>query len=169
MGKTFVALAVAVSVVEALAELVWDLSEVRIQPRNERYRGQRLQGVVIAATDTMASRQDVWNRVRLDTAVPLLIDARMGAELGRIYAIRPCAPEDIDFYELNLYSSAEAERLPCSARSIIYCPAVTAALIASFLKRFALGDRLPSEVLFDLPSLRLVTSASSPAECTFPV
>ena len=150
--------------VEALADLVWELTEVRIQRRNERYRGQRLQGVVIAATDNMASRQDVWNRIKLDMAVPLLIDARMGAEFGRIYAIRPCDPEEIDFYESNLYSSADAERLPCSARSIIYCPTVVAGLVALLVKGFALGDHLPVEILFDVPSLRLVTSASVPAK-----
>jgi len=146
--------------VEALADLVWELTEVRIQRRNERYRSQRLHGVIIAATDNMAGRQDVWNRAKLDTGVPLLIDARMGAEFGRIYAIRPCDPEDIDFYEANLYSSADAERLPCSARSVIYCPTVMSGLIASLLKRFALGEHLPPEILLDLAGLRVVANCN---------
>ena len=150
--------------VEALADLVWDLTEVRIQGRNERYRGQRLQGVVIAATDSMVSRQDVWKRVKLDTGVPFLIDARMGAEFGRIYAIRPCGPEDIDFYESNLYPSSDAESLPCSARSIIYCPTVVAGVVAVLVKQHAVGDRTPPEVLIDLAGLRVsATPAAAPA------
>jgi len=143
--------------VEALADLVRDLTEVRIGARNARYRGQRLEGVVIAATDNMDSRQTVWRRVRIDVGVPLLIDARMGAEFGRIYAVRPCDPEDVDFYESNLYPSSDAERLPCSARSIIYCPTVIAGLIALILKRFAIGERFTSEVLVSLSELLLLS------------
>jgi hypothetical protein len=32
--------------------------------------------------------------------------------------------EEADFYEENLYGNDESEHLPCSARSIIYCPTV---------------------------------------------
>ena len=149
--------------VDALAELVWDLAEVRIHPRNERYRGQRLEGVVIVAVDSMTSRMEVWKRVKFDAAVPLLIDARMGAEFGRLYAIRPSDPDDVDFYESNLYPSSDAEPLPCSARTIIYCPTVLAGIVALLVKDFALGEPLPSEALLDLPGLRLVTPAAGPA------
>ena len=140
--------------VDALAELVWDLAEVRIHCRNERYRGQRLEGVVIMAVDSMTSRMEAWKRVKFDTAVPLLIDARMGAEFGRLYAIRPSDPDDVDFYESNLYPSSEAEPLPCSARAIIYCPTLTGGVIALLVKQLVAGARLPSEVLLDLPNLR---------------
>ena len=146
--------------VDALAELVWGLAEVRIHTRNERYRGQRLEGVVIVAVDSMTSRMEVWKRVKFDTVVPLLIDARMGAEFGRLYAIRPSDPDDVDFYESNLYPSSEAEPLPCSARAIIYCPTLVAALIALLVKRSAAGEQPPSEVLLDLPGLHVAFTAS---------
>jgi len=146
--------------VDALAELVWDLAEVRIHCRNERYRGQRLEGVVIVAVDSMTSRMEVWKRVKFDTGVPLLIDARMGAEFGRLYAIRPSDPDDVDFYESNLYPSSEAEEGPCSARAIIYCPALVAALIALLVKRSATGEPPPSEILLDLPGLHVAFTAS---------
>jgi len=32
---------------------------------------------VIVAVDSMTARQEVWKRVKLDKAVPLLVDARM--------------------------------------------------------------------------------------------
>ena len=41
----------------------------------------------IVAVDSMTARQEVWKRVELDHAVPLLIDARMGAEFARVYAV----------------------------------------------------------------------------------
>jgi len=141
--------------VEALRELTMDLTEVVIKVENRRYRGQKLRGVVIAAVDSMDARLAIWRRVRLDPEVPLLIDGRMGAEFGRIYITRPTDPDDINFYEANLYSSSEAEPLPCSARSVIYCPQVVAGFIGTFIKDHATGEELPLEVLLDLPSFVL--------------
>ena len=141
--------------VEALSELVYELTEVQIKSIKRRYAGQRLEGVVITAIDNMASRQNIWKRIKLNTKVPLLIDARMGAEFARIYAIRPLNSTDADFYEENLYSNDEAEHLPCSARSIIYCPMVVAGFIALMIKKYALNQFLPKEILIDLPNLIL--------------
>lgn len=139
--------------VEALRELTSELTEVTIRTENRRYRGQKLVGVVIVTVDSMDARLTIWERVKLDPDVPLLIDARMGGEFARIYAVHPCDPEEIDFYEENLYASSEAERLPCSARSIIYCPQVVAGFIALLVKQHATGSPLPRELLLDLPSL----------------
>ena len=145
--------------VEALRGLTAELTEVVVKTENRRYRGQKLRGVVIAAVDSMDAQLAIWKRVKLDPDVPLLIDARMGAEFARIYAIHPCDPEEIDFYEQNLYTSSEAEQLPCSARSIIYCRTVVAGLIAVLIKRYAAGSALPYELLLDLPSFKLCLHA----------
>jgi len=91
--------------------------------------------------------------------VELLIDARMGAEFARVYAIRPMDSGECDFYEENLYGAHEAERLPCSARSIIYCPTIIGGLVALIVKKYALGERLPREILFDQPRFQLLSSA----------
>jgi hypothetical protein len=143
------------SKVEALRELTLELTEVAIKTENHRYRGQKLRGLVIAAVDSMDARQVIWKRVKLDPDVPLLVDARMGAEFARIYVIHPCDPDETDFYESNLYGSSEAERLPCSARSIIYCPTVVGGLVALLIKQHAIGKSLPREFLLDLLSLKL--------------
>jgi glycine/D-amino acid oxidase-like deaminating enzyme len=146
----------------ALVMLTQLLSGLTIKTRPERYRGQALSGVVIAAADNMEARQETWKRVKMNPKIPLLIDARMGAEFARIYSIHPMNPDEADFYEQNLYSAEEAERLPCSARAIIYCPTIVGGLIALILKSHAIGKVAPREILFDLPRLALVT----PARCT---
>ena len=143
--------------VEALTELVDELTETQIKQVNRRYRGQRLQGVVIITVDNMTTRQKVWKRAKLNRKIPLLIDARMGAEFARIYAIYPTNVYDADFYEQNLYGNEDAEHLPCSARSIIYCPTVIAGYIALLVKQHTVGQPLPREVLIDLPNLLLQT------------
>lgn len=144
--------------VSALAKLTQLLSDVAIKTRPERYRGHALSGVVIAATDNMQARQEVWKRAKINPKVPLLIDARMGAEFARVYCIHPLNAEEMDFYDQNLYSAEDAERLPCSSRAIIYCPTIIGGLIALIVKSHAIGKVVPSEMLFDLPSLKLVCS-----------
>ncbi len=144
----------------ALTMLTQLLSGVTIKTKPERYRGQALSGVVVAATDNMEARQEVWKRAKMNRRVPLLIDARMGAEFARIYSIHPVNADEADFYEQNLYSAEEAERLPCSARAIIYCPTVIGGLIALIVKSHAVGTVIPREVLFDLPTLTLVHGAN---------
>jgi len=143
--------------VEALAELIYELTDVKIMQVNQRYLGQSLEGVVIVTVDNMTCRKNVWKRVRLNTKVPLLIDSRMGTEFARIYTIHPTNISEADFYQENLYSVDEAEHLPCSARSIIYCPTVVAGLIALLVKQYATGKPLKREILIDLPNLLLQT------------
>jgi hypothetical protein len=143
--------------VEALAELVYELAEVEIKRVNQRYMGQRLEGIVIATVDNMTTRQKVWKRAKLNQKVMLLIDARMGAEFARIYAVHLTNVDDVEFYEQNLYGNDEAEHLPCSARSIIYCPTVAAGYITLLVKQHAVGQPISREVLIDLPNLLLQT------------
>jgi hypothetical protein len=147
--------------VDALAQLTTDLTGVSLKSVCAAYRGQRLQGVVIVAVDSMTARQEVWKRVKLDHAVPLLIDARMGAAFARVYAVHPTNMDDVDFYEQNLYAAEETERLPCSARAIIYWPTVIGGLIALLAKAHATGVVPAREILFDLPSLKLMTVSAA--------
>jgi len=144
--------------VDALAHLVEILTGTSIRPVSAHYRGERLEGVVVSAVDSMTARELVWKSVKMKQGVSLLIDARMGAEMLRLYAVRPTDLDGIGFYEENLYPADEAEELPCSARSIIYCPAVAGALIAAIVKALAVGEPIKREVLFDIPGMTLVAA-----------
>ena len=144
--------------VDALAHLVETLSDVQIKPLCTNYRGQRLEGAVISTVDSMNARQMIWKSVKLKRSVSLFIDARMGAELLRLYALRPVDLDACEFFEQNLYDAKDAEQLPCSARSIIYCPAIAGALIAAHVKSFAVGHPVVREVLFDIPHMKLIAS-----------
>ena len=148
------------SKVNALRELVRDLTDVVIGVDERRYKGQRLSGVVLVAVDSMTSRKDVWRRVKFNPDVPLFVDARMGAEFARIYVVRPTDPDHVEFYDSNLYDADETEQLPCSARSIIYCPTIIGGLIALIVKTHATAGLPPREILFDLPKLRLQTTGA---------
>ena len=148
--------ALGMSKVEALSLLVEELSGTTINWKHRRYQGQPLSGVVIAGPDNMETRKTIWKQARYNARIPLLVDGRMGAELARLYAVVPASSDDVTFYEANLYD--DAERLPCSARSIIYCPAMIGALIALLIKKYAVAEKLPKEIIFDMPSLRLTVT-----------
>ena len=144
--------------VDALAHLVEMLSGTQIKPLSSSYRGQRLEGVVISAVDSMTARQLIWKSVKMRRQVDLFIDARMGAEILRLYTLRPVDLDACEFFEQNLYGSEEAEQLPCSARSIIYCPSIAGALVAAQVKAFAVGESVCREVLFDVPRMKSIAS-----------
>src|SRR3972149_6226543 len=57
----------------ALMMLTQLLSGVNIKTRPERYRGQALSGVAIAATDNMEARQEGWKRGKVNPKGPLLL------------------------------------------------------------------------------------------------
>ena len=91
-------------------------------PHPERFVAQSVSGIIVSAVDSMDARLQIWRHIRKSRRVELYLDARMGAEVGKVFAIRPQDPEDVRFYESELYPSAEALRAPCTARSTIYCP-----------------------------------------------
>jgi len=142
---------------EALAEIVRTFTEAAARPVPARVEGQRLAGIVVAGVDSMRARRAIWQRsVRYRASVPLFLDGRLGAEVIRLYAVRPADPDDVRFYGATLYDDAEAEPLGCSAGAIVYTGFAVASLIANQVKRFATGEPLCRETLWDLKTLTLV-------------
>ncbi|MBI5166791.1 MAG: ThiF family adenylyltransferase [candidate division NC10 bacterium] len=145
--------------VEALAGVVKAYTGLSLEARPERFDGQRPQGMVISAVDSMQARRRIWDRsVRYRAGVPLYIDARMGAEVARIYTVQPADPDDVRFYEATLHGDEEALRLPCTAQAIIYTGFSIAGLIANQVKKFVMGEALKREIIFDHKTLTLVAS-----------
>ena len=145
--------------VMALSEIVRSFTGTEITPREERVESQRLSGLVVSGVDSMASRQQIWEKAaRYKPGVGLYIDARMGAEVCRIYTIRPVDPDDVRLYESTLYSDAEAEEEPCTARAIIYNVLSVAGLVANQVKKYVKGEPLAREIIMDLKTLILFSN-----------
>jgi hypothetical protein len=120
--------------VEALQQLVFDMTGVRILTVPERFMGQPATEVTICAVDSMDVRIDIWRE--LHPRPSLYIDARMGAEVGTVKCVGPYGT----WYEDTLYPSAEALHAPCTARATMYCASGLAAFIASQVAQYA-SDR----------------------------
>ena len=134
--------------VDAITEVIESMGG-GVTKKQERYLGQNLSDMVIVTVDNMLGRSRVWDKVKHNPNVPLLIDARMGAEEGRIFAINPRDEEHIKLYENSLYSDEEAVELPCTAQAIIYNTFMIGALVCRLVKGFANSENLPREITLD--------------------
>ena len=107
--------------VDALKERIKTDTGIEIKIFNEFVaKDSKLKGIVYVCTDTMSSRKEIWeNCLKYNIEIPLVVETRLGAEIGKIYTINPLDPNHIEKYEQTLYSDEEAEESPCTYRSII--------------------------------------------------
>ncbi len=120
--------------VDALAELVRDMTGVVINAQPERFHGNGTTEVTLCCVDSMDVRIALWQN--LTPRPSLYIDARMGAEVGMVY----CVGQFGSWYDETLYPSSEAYRAPCTAKATVYCAAGLAAFIAGQVANYA-SDR----------------------------
>ena len=142
---------------DALAEILESFTGIRPRTHLRRIEGERLQGIVVSGVDSMAARKTLWHKtVRHRAGIPLFLDGRLGAEVCRLYAIRPADPDDVRCYEQSLYDDGQAVPLSCTAGAIIYTGFAMASLVADQVKKFATGDLMAREILFDLKTFTLM-------------
>ena len=145
--------------VERLADIIKSFTGTGIDARPERVASQRLQGIVVSGVDSMEARRRIWDRsIRFKASVAAYIDARMGAEVSRIYTVRPADPDHVRFYERTLYSDDEALQIPCTAQAIVYTNFGIASLVAGQVRRVAMGEICKREIIFDQKTLTFFTA-----------
>lgn len=143
--------------VTALQDVVARFSDCRIKAVPERYTGQPLSGIVIAAADCMTTRKDIWEAVKHRPDADLVIDARMGGQVMQILAARPYDPDDIEHYEQFLFSNEEASPVPCTARAIAYNTFGIASIICAILRKWLTTSEFPRRVVGDFETLSFLT------------
>ena len=132
--------------VEALAEIILDFTDVMLTTHPHHYIHENLTGIVICAVDTMDCRLLLWREVR-KLKPELYIDARMGAEVGKVHIVHPADLASRRRYEEDLYPSSEALHAPCTAKATVYCAAGLGAFIADIVAGHAPGRALRSFVV----------------------
>ena len=135
--------------VVALKEIIKAFTGAEIKPYQEMYRSQSISGITILGVDSMDERIGIWERLKFNIRVPLLLDARMGGEVMILIAINPADIADIKRYEASLYSSKDAVKLRCTQRAIIYTLLHIAGYIANTVKRFVMNEGYDKEMIFD--------------------
>jgi len=154
--------------VDALKEIIKDFTGTEITTYNEKFVDQPLFGVVFLLTDTMSSRKEIWeNSIRYKLNVDLMIETRMGAEIGRIYVIDPKLQHEIKMWEGTLCEDEVTEDSLCGS-SVTVGP--TAGLVAGYavwqlIRWFAIQDgkedRIEHEIIFAVRSTYAETRSVS--------
>ncbi len=132
--------------VEALAGIIEEHTGITINSKAVKYVDQELKGIVICCVDSMDARLAIWRQVK-KAQVDLYLDARMGAEVARIYTINPIV--DSALYQESLYPSREAIEEPCTRRSIIYTVLGISAFICGQVKKFIANEPTKKEIILD--------------------
>lgn len=118
--------------VEALKSVVKEKCDIDINTHNEEVVNQNITAsYVFILTDTMKSRKEIFdNCLKLKSFnTDLVIETRMDADNGRIYAFNPSNPVQVKAWEDTLYDDKDASISACGA-SVSIVP--TVALISSF-------------------------------------
>ena len=129
--------------VNALALLVREMTGVELKTVQERFQGDSATEVTICCVDTMDVRMALWRQ--LQPRPELYIDARMGAEVGKVF----CVGSFGSWYDEHLYPSSEAFRAPCTAKATMYCASGLSAFIAARVANYVSGREVKPELTVD--------------------
>jgi len=119
--------------VEALERILLEQSDMRIASVPDMYAGEPLKNSVVACVDTMEARKLIWEQVKMNPNVDILVDTRIAGEFVSVFAVDPCNQEDIAYYESFLYPSSEALQPTCGFHGIIYVSAQAAVAVCANL------------------------------------
>jgi len=146
--------------VEALREEVYNKTKANINIHNAKFTDGRLSGYVFIMTDTMKSRKQIWERsIKMKQSVKLLIEPRMGLDLGRIYNVLPIDTEHIRQYEDTFYTDEEAETSACgTSQSVITTSTAVASMCVRQLINHHAEVELDNEIIVDFKYNNLITS-----------
>lgn len=140
--------------VDALKEICEDYSDVEFTAIPTRFdHNIREKSIVVSGVDSMKSRHEIWQKIKLNPAVIMYIDARMGKEMVKIYRVNPTDIKSVKEYEATLHSDEEAIPVPCTERAIIYTSLYPACRIPHVIR--SLFTDLPqvyNELFFDYTS-----------------
>jgi molybdopterin/thiamine biosynthesis adenylyltransferase len=115
---------------EALCDLINTATDTECTPHGKCDGSEPFGPVVFMCVDSMKIRKELWEaQIKYQPFVSLLVESRMGADSGRVYAVRPCEPKHIELYEATLYGDEQAEVSACGS-TISVGP--TAELVSGF-------------------------------------
>ncbi len=145
--------------VSSIRTLCRELAGVEIEVVNtfwEPKYASELHGIVIAALDHIrkndknptSGREELWQALKTNVGVDLLIDARIGGETIRTLSLRPVNDVEYwDWYEAQLFADGEEAPLPCTARAIVDVGFFVGAIITNLIRKFLKDGVVSYEVV----------------------
>lgn len=137
--------------VDALRERIYRDTGIQIKVVADKFTTQRLSGVVIMQVDSMKERERIFNQhIYLKPNINLMIESRMGLDMGRVYNINPIDLKSSKRYQESLYGDEDSEVSACGASMTVITSAIN---IASMVVRQVINwhnkEELDSEIMID--------------------
>lgn len=136
--------------VEALARLIYMFTEEKIIPKVQRYESEKLDGIVIAAVDSMKVRAAIFNNHRGNMATKLVIDPRMAIENALMYTYDPNDEEQCGSYLKSLYTDDNAVQERCTGKATVYTANMLSALVVKTVKDYLTDTNLLKTAQWDI-------------------
>ena len=141
---------VGVLKVTALRRLTADMTDTLIDVVAAPFTGTGASEVTICCVDSMDARVQIWNG--LTPRPTLYVDARMGAEVGKLFCVGAFGA----WYDEELYPSSEAFSAPCTARATMYCASGLAALVCAQVANHCSGRSTRQQTTIDFRNTLMI-------------
>ena len=118
----------------------------------QKWDGQALKtDVVVSAVDSLHVRKAIWESVKYDSAVKILVDARIGGQFVKTYAVNPSDPKDIKLYDGTFpKGDMEGSELPCTQRGVLDVSMFSASILVNQIRRFVVSGEKEVYLAFNL-------------------
>lgn len=162
--------AVGMDKVQSTKALCKQLAGVEIETVNKFWADgdgteKPLEGVVISAVDHIrktqqhptSGREELWEALKTNAKVELLIDARIGGETIHIYSLRPV--NDIflwKWYEETLFPEEEIAEEACTARAIIDVGFAVGSKITNLVRKWLKEKKVTNDIIIDMHGLEIL-------------
>lgn len=136
--------------VDALDEIIKRDVGMSITTHAEEVDGsQQLGSIIYLLPDTMRARKVIWEGLKYKPGTELLIETRMGVDVGRVYTINPNSPIHIKAWEDTLHGDDEVEVSACGSSITVGSTAeiISGYAVWQMIRQF--GVRTDDEPLFD--------------------
>jgi len=148
--------------VSALSEIIKTLGGPTLQIIDSAVDEQAdLRGLVIVAVDTMKVRKKIMEICAFNWGIDYLIEARMGGNMGKVFALDPKNPESVRLYTQYLYDDTNVVNPVCTTNETIPALWMVASSIAHLLLLYRQASFLKNnfiETTIDLTDHPIVNS-----------
>jgi sulfur carrier protein ThiS adenylyltransferase len=109
--------------------------------------------IVVAAVDSLPVRKAIWESVKYDDSVKILVDARIGGTAMKLFAVNPIDQDDIKKYDASFPTGdMEGSELPCTERGVIDVSLFASAMMIRSIRRWVVGKKKETYRIVDLAS-----------------
>ena len=146
-NQTYMPKHIGTAKVVALGEVLKEFNPaIRITQKNMRLTTETaddLSGMVLIATDSMSSRQEISKLIAMNFMVSSVVELRLGFDYGEVHIIDNLNPEEVTNWQATFKNDDEVEEGPCNLKICTTLVLITSAFaVHQMCEKFAAQRRV---------------------------